>query len=586
MRKYILILFLFLYNNCFGQPPDLAEVSQEATNYKLYYSEKLKTSKWVGFPDSNYVWEGEKLVWEREVIDEEGNPKIIKTWKKPIEIIAKFKPKSKVYGFDNQGKIERATVRKFGGSLKGFIWVDGVSGGGEVTLPFIAPHIFIVEGDRLNPVLTEINTDTSADNWYEIFDGKTHVYVKSFSGIGGAAGSPATLIAHYKMNENTASDNAELVTNWNFANWTNDDPNDWTVLYEAGADPMVNEVGTGEGRGGAGTGSCNIYTTSNLVAMGQIISNLIVGRKYRFYMPISKAGTGGGIAVREIAHIMWPTKYTYTTSKVNFVFVATHTDINLRIQSNNADDTTFDNISIKLCAVEDSSGNDHDGLLQEHTADAHVAGKINGAFDFNGTSDYIEIGDHDDFTPVLTSFSFSGWYKIHEMTSCAIASKGVLDTDGEWIIGTYSDDKIKVSFCDESVNDCYIGRLHNTALTSYENQWLHIVVTYNGGTTSDSVRIYLNGVQSDDADFESNAGSFVAVENLTGHIRVGRYDTYYTDGLIDNTVLFSIELTPDEVKRLYNNRNGTEILQEIDSVIRPRRSNASPLGTRARFEFP
>ena len=53
----------------------------------------------------------------------------------------------------------------------------------------------------------------------------------------------------------------ELITNGDFAAWTGDDPDNWTIIGESGSDPEVSEVGSDEGHGGASTGSCNIYTT-------------------------------------------------------------------------------------------------------------------------------------------------------------------------------------------------------------------------------------------------------------------------------------------------------------------------------------
>ncbi len=47
------------------------------------------------------------------------------------------------------------------------------------------------------------------------------------------------LIARYRMNENTASDNDELVTNGDFANWTGDNPDSWSVGGESGNDPEI-----------------------------------------------------------------------------------------------------------------------------------------------------------------------------------------------------------------------------------------------------------------------------------------------------------------------------------------------------------
>jgi len=221
MKKLIILMVLCSTCRTLGQPLDWVLVPSLNTYCKVYYSDKEKTSKWIGYPDTNYVFEGDRLVYERLVKDENGKDVLVKTYKEPYDITADFKSETVVHGV--AGNIEKNASKKFGGSLKGFIWLDKISGGGEVILPFIAPHIFIAKGDRFNPVLTEISTDTSEDNYYETIDGKTHVYVKTFSGIGGAAGAPPTLIAHYKMNEDTASDNDELVTDGDFpdnTNWT------------------------------------------------------------------------------------------------------------------------------------------------------------------------------------------------------------------------------------------------------------------------------------------------------------------------------------------------------------------------------
>lgn len=550
MRKYILILFLC--SNCFGQPVDWVEVEgmwelvETKNNYHRYYNIKLKTSKWAGFPDPNYSWDGDRLSYEREVTDEDGKKRTIKTYKKPFEITANFKPEIKV-SLASPG-ISRAVRERFGGGLKGFVWLDNISGSGQVTLPFIAPHIFIAKGDRLNPVLTEISTDTSADNWYEIFDGKTYVYVKSFSGIGGAAGAPPTLIAHYKMNENTASDNDERVTNGNFATWTvPGTPTGWTVSGESGNDPEVDEAATGESHANTptlGGGMCNIYTSNGTLISIQRNVTVVVGRKYRFSIVVDTR-VAGGIRIVEGAATMWPTVAYTSAGTYTFTFVATGTTVTLRIVRNaiEATDVTFDDVSVKLCAVEDSSGNDHDGLLQEDTDAAHVDGKINGAFDFDGSSDYIKIGD-----TASDVKSIVMWVNPDSVTA-------------------HTDYPIDLNGTD------YITIVNGT-------------VTKNGFATGTQI-IYVDGKVASTVTANWHLIGLTSTVGFTADdLDIGREGSNYFDGLIDNVVFFSIELTPDEVKRLYNNRNGTEILQEIDSVIRPRRSNTSPLGTRARFEFP
>lgn len=71
----------------------------------------------------------------------------------------------------------------------------------------------------------------------------------------------------------------ELVINGDFANWTGDDPDSWTVSGEVGADPEISEVGSGQSHGGAGTGACNLFssatdtqpriTQTNILAVGK-----------------------------------------------------------------------------------------------------------------------------------------------------------------------------------------------------------------------------------------------------------------------------------------------------------------------------
>jgi len=673
MKKYILILFLV--GNCFGQPPDWVEIPEQAENHFKFYRSASGRNKWVGFPNPNYAWESNTLSWEREVIDENGKKRTVKTYKKPIEIIANFKPESKVYGVDNKGKIERATVRKFGGSLKGFIWLYKVKGGGEVTLPFTAEHIFIAKGDRLNPILTEISTDTNAENYYESFEGKTHVYVKTFSGIGGAAGAPSTLIAHYKMNEKATGD--VTLPSGRIAHYKMDDDAATTVVVDETGDhngeyqlndvaqntstgatagiidgvldfvggsngeqvniPDHDNFSPGDGTADSGTPfsiSAWVYmhdATGFVIASKGVINTDGEWRLWlhpandKLYMNFNDEDVSTGIGVyydtvltdyeEKWLHIVitYDGGILYTGINIyingaNVAVVNNSSGTFVAVENLNSpvyigrysttyangliDNVVFfnkelapDEITLlyNACIVKDSSGNSHHGgLLAENTGSSHVAGKINGSLDFDGSADYMEIADHDDFTPAGTPFSFSIWINPHEATDLPIVSKGVEGADGEWRLYTDGSDKLFIRQFDESI-DKYIGRTYSAAALP-ENQWLHIVFTSDGGTSCSGINLYVDGVNVDDADDES--ATFAAVENLTGNVWIGYDGTNYADGLIDNVMFFSVEFSADEVKRLYNNNNGTEILAEIDSVISPRRSNTSPLGARARFEFP
>ncbi len=238
--------------------------------------------------------------------------------------------------------------------------------------------------------------------------------------------------------------------------------------------------------------------------------------------------------------------------------------------------------------VADSSGNGHTGASVQNTDQIHRAGKISGAFDFT-PNDYVGIADHDDFSPGNstagsgTPFSISVWVYMHNATYFVWAGKWQVASNQEWLLFTGTAKEIHFRVYDDSEN-AYIGRAYNTSLASYEGKWTHFVLTSDGGILSSGLGIYLNGNRVDDTNSESNPGSFVAVENLDQAVWIGRYDTKYTDGLIDNVMFFSSALTKGEVDILYNNNSGTENIADLDSKTSPRRSNNSKFPLRRRYE--
>jgi len=192
----------------------------------------------------------------------------------------------------------------------------------------------------------------------------------------------------------------------------------------------------------------------------------------------------------------------------------------------------------------DYSLNSHPGVLQ-----ATATYKYPGV-DLDGNSDYIEVADHDDFTPALTPLSISSWVYMHTATYFVWASKWQVGSNQEWNMYTGTPKKINFRVYDDSAG-ASIGRLYNTSLASYENQWTHFVATYDGGTLSSGIKIYLNGLRVDDADSESNPGLFVAVENLTAPVYIGRYDTKYANGQIDDVRIYTTARTAAQVKDFY-----------------------------------
>ena len=172
----------------------------------------------------------------------------------------------------------------------------------------------------------------------------------------------------------------------------------------------------------------------------------------------------------------------------------------------------------------------------------------------DGIDDYVNVADNSNLSfgngTTDSPFSFSTWIKMTDATRFFLLSKGsVFSTNYEYLLNTNASDKIGLSLYDSS-NNSRIGRLYNTPLTSYENQWVHICSTYNGNGLSSGIKVYLNGVRVDDTD--SNSGTYVAMENGSRDLNIGRSETgTYASGLIDEVAVFNSELSQSDITAIY-----------------------------------
>jgi len=88
----------------------------------------------------------------------------------------------------------------------------------------------------------------------------------------------------------------ELVVNGDFSAWTADNPDGWSVFGESLPNTEVSEVGSGEGHGGTGTGSCNFYTTGVNIYTSQDILNPFGGTRYKIVIKCSFV-SGGTLSI-------------------------------------------------------------------------------------------------------------------------------------------------------------------------------------------------------------------------------------------------------------------------------------------------
>jgi len=195
-----------------------------------------------------------------------------------------------------------------------------------------------------------------------------------------------------------------------------------------------------------------------------------------------------------------------------------------------------------------TSGRDSQGFYLTDTTENCLT--LNGAeYVEIPDSDVLSFGDGVDDRP----FSIEAWVNMNDATNFAIVSKGAYGSDGEYYFAVSSADKLMFELYDDSVGSTWETALYDTALTSYEGQWIHVCGTYDGrgGTSANAgVKLYLNG--SSVATTLSDGGTYESMENLSESVYIGRRDANYADGIIDDVRIYSKALSSDEVTKNYN----------------------------------
>jgi hypothetical protein len=176
--------------------------------------------------------------------------------------------------------------------------------------------------------------------------------------------------------------------------------------------------------------------------------------------------------------------------------------------------------------ITDLSGNSHNITLRSNAlaaidASACSPGVVGSApyLTFDATHVW-NIPDHNDFsltdglgTDIAGTWIWSG--AVSDMTNSTLFAK--YDTGAaEYIVYFNASDKIAAILNSTHSTLLYIGRLYNTALTTYQNQFITVIVTYDGSEASTGIKIYFLGSRIDDTDF--NTGLYIGMENTAATI--------------------------------------------------------------------
>ena len=171
---------------------------------------------------------------------------------------------------------------------------------------------------------------------------------------------------------------------------------------------------------------------------------------------------------------------------------------------------------------------------------------------FDGVDDYINVPDNSNLSfgngVTDSPFSISGWVKMDDISGFRLLNKYVGSTY-EYSFGTGGAGNLQLYILDSGSQ--YRARLQSTFLNT--GQWYHIVATYSGvggNNAQDGIKIYVDGVRVDDTSV--SVGTYSAMNNTTVPVHIGKLNTSYTDGNIDEVAIFNSELSQSDVTTIYN----------------------------------
>jgi hypothetical protein len=188
-------------------------------------------------------------------------------------------------------------------------------------------------------------------------------------------------------------------------------------------------------------------------------------------------------------------------------------------------------------------GSSADGTVSGATLDTTNEKLGTGCYDFDGTDDYVNLGTNSGLN-LLNGGTICMWVNTDNITDKRFAGKG---SNGAWeLLSETTDNKVKFRVNDGSVKNV-IG---TTALS--DGTWYHVGAVYD--KSAGQIKIYINGT------LEATTSSIGQIATISTATYFGRNEggNYY-DGKIDDTGIWNVALSADQISALYNSGTGKTV---------------------------
>ena len=174
------------------------------------------------------------------------------------------------------------------------------------------------------------------------------------------------------------------------------------------------------------------------------------------------------------------------------------------------------------------------------------------SFSFDGVDDYFIVPDTSGLSfgngTTDSPFSISAWVKIGQTTAQGIVTKyGSSSRTREYTFYT-TGGKLRLLLWGNGTNNFATG---TTTFTT--DTWYHVACTYDGrggSTAYNGITLYINGVAE---SVTTSGGSYTAMSNTSQPLYIGKENAKLIDGNIDETAIFTTELSASDISAIYNN---------------------------------
>ncbi len=228
----------------------------------------------------------------------------------------------------------------------------------------------------------------------------------------------------------------------------------------------------------------------------------------------------------------------------------------------------------------DSAGSNDGTLANMDGSTDWVSGKVGNALDFDGTDDIVNVGSPSALDD-LTTYSICAWVKWRASTNdprIYVKDDGTGSNGVRLSLDEYSE-RLVFRHGRSTQDGTWTS---NDDSMPIDDEWRHVCVTYDAGSTANDPSFYINGTSFQVTEMDTPSGSVDSDASYDATIG-NRPDLARTlDGQLDDVRVYNRILSADEVSTLYNGgyiSDDTDDDWEIDGINIYRETGSVGIGT-------